>query len=166
MKSIAGESSDVQESAEWYIYNLDANATEGAFGANAKEKFVREGKYYTTMYADFAYQCLDDVNAYYLANSEDEEKPNYDEVYKIVYLNKITDRKVPANMAVVNVSNFSILLANLGKSALNAKQLRIFHSFCLFGSKSARAAWCARAEQAFLGWSEPVSGGGVTSQTS
>ena len=52
--------------ADWEIYSLDENTTEGSFGANTKERYKKDNKYYTTMFTDFPYKLLDGVNAYYL----------------------------------------------------------------------------------------------------
>ena len=91
--------------AQWYVYILDADTQVGAWGANTKAKFTKEGKYYTTMFTDFNYQLLDDVKAYYIANDES----SIDEEEKMVYFTEITSKMVPANMAVVlecsNVQN-------------------------------------------------------------
>lgn len=85
-------------SAEWYVYDLSGSSAEGAFGANTKAKYTDgEGKYYTTMFADFAYQCGEGVKAYYLPATEE----SYDAEEKRVYFTEISSGKVPANMAVV-----------------------------------------------------------------
>jgi hypothetical protein len=97
MKSTADLDGFDQESAQWYVYALDANTTEGAFGANTKSKYIKEGKYYTTMYADFPYKCLDGVKAYYLKH----EEATYDQELNVVYFTEVEGGKVPANMAVV-----------------------------------------------------------------
>ena len=87
----------VEGSDEWYVYTLDANTTEGAFGANTKSKYIKGEKYYTTMYADFPYQCLDGVKAYYLKHDES----TYNEDLNMVFFTEVPGGKVPANMAVV-----------------------------------------------------------------
>ena len=87
----------IDESAEWYIYTLDENSTVGAFGANAKEKYTRKGKYYTTMYTDFPYQCKDGVKAYYLTKDDNENV----ETEHVVHFTEIENGVVPAYMAVV-----------------------------------------------------------------
>ena len=84
-------------SDEWYVYALDANTTVGAFGANTKSKYIKGEKYYTTMYADFPYKCLDGVKAYYLKH----EKASYNQDLNMVFFTEVPDGKVPANMAVV-----------------------------------------------------------------
>ena len=71
MKTIADLSGFDSNEAEWYVYVLDENTTDGAFGANTKSKFTSDGKYYTTMYTDFPYKLLDDVKAYILPISEE-----------------------------------------------------------------------------------------------
>ncbi len=83
----------------WEVYFLESDATEGAFGANTKAKFTRDGKYYTTMYTPFAYQLLDDVKAYYLPI--DEELTSYDEENNSVSFTEVTGGKVPAHTAVI-----------------------------------------------------------------
>lgn len=97
MKSTADLSGFDPESSQWYVYVLDANTTDGAFGANTKSKYIKEGKYYTTMYADFPYQCLDGVKAYYLKH----EEATYDQELNVVYFTEVPNGTVPANMAVV-----------------------------------------------------------------
>ena len=85
-------------STEWYVYDLSGSMAEGAFGANTKAKYTDgEGKYYTTMFADFAYQCGEGVKAYYLPAIEE----SYDAEEKRVYFTEISSGKVPANTAVV-----------------------------------------------------------------
>ena len=93
-------------SAEWYVYDLSGSSAEGAFGANTKAKYTDgEGKYYTTMFADFAYQCGEGVKAYYLPATEE----SYDAEEKVVHFTEVPNGKVPANTAVVlecnNVQN-------------------------------------------------------------
>ncbi len=97
MKSTQDLSNFDPESAQWYVYILNSSTTEGALGANTKEKYTMEGKYYTTMYTDFAYQCYDDVKAYYLKGDE----TSYDSINNVVHFAEVPGGKVPANMAVV-----------------------------------------------------------------
>ena len=97
MKSTADLADFDPESAQWYVYTLDASTKEGALGANTKAKYIKGDKYYTTMYADFAYQCLDGVKAYYLKH----EEATYDQDLNMVFFTEVPDGKVPANMAVV-----------------------------------------------------------------
>lgn len=99
MKTLNGLTEDDQRSAEWYVYFLDENTTEGAFGANAKAGFTKEGKYYTTMYADFAYKCLDGVKAYYLDTQDNLQK--LQNGGRVVYFTEVPEGKVPAKTAVV-----------------------------------------------------------------
>ena len=99
MKTLSGLTEDDQRSAEWYVYFLDENTTEGAFGANAKAGFTKEGKYYTTMYADFAYKCLDGVKAYYLDTQDNLQ--NLQNGGRVVYFTEVPEGKVPAKTAVV-----------------------------------------------------------------
>ena len=82
----------------WYVYVLDENTVDGAFGANTKAKFTKDGKYYTTMYTTFPYQLLDGVKAYYLPASE---QTSYDEATNTVIFSEVSSGKVPANTAVI-----------------------------------------------------------------
>lgn len=86
-------------SADWYVYALNENTTEGAFGANTKAKFTRDGKYYTTMFTDFPYKCIDGVTAYYLDIDREEFEHELEE-HK-VHFTVVPEGKVPAYMAVV-----------------------------------------------------------------
>ena len=101
MKTIQGLSSDEQSAAEWTLYSLDETTTEGAFGANTKAKFTKEGEdgetyYYTTMYTDFPYKMLDGVNAYYLVFNED-----FTHITDRVVFTQVDGDVVPANTAVI-----------------------------------------------------------------
>lgn len=104
MKTIRDLSGTEQSAAEWTLYSLDETTTEGAFGANTKAKYTKEGKYYTTMYTDFPYQLLDGVNAYYLVFNEE-----FTEITDRVVFTQVTGNKVAANTAVIlecdNVQN-------------------------------------------------------------
>ena len=104
MKTIKDLSEEEQDAAEWTLYSLDESTTEGAFGANTKAKYTKEGKYYTTMYTDFPYQLLDGVNAYYLKFNEE-----FTEITDRVVFTPVEGGKVAANTAVVlecdNVQN-------------------------------------------------------------
>ena len=87
---------------DWEVINLTESQIEGAFGANANAKYSQVTeygrKYYTSMYAPFAFQLLDGVNAYYLNPEED----NYDEVTNTLTLSKIPAGEiVRANMPVI-----------------------------------------------------------------
>ena len=98
MKTIQSLGSNFNaETAKWYVYALDENTTEGAFGANTKAKYTKDGYYYTTMYTDFPYRLLDGVEAYYLTLHDH----SYDEANNIVKFQKVTTNEVRANMAVV-----------------------------------------------------------------
>ncbi len=105
MKSF-GENDD-DAATYWSLYTLDETTTEGAFGANTKAKFTKEGKdgknyYYTTMYTDFPYKLLDGVNAYYLTLPEGgmhELEEEFDH-HNVVFM-QVNGDKVPANMAVI-----------------------------------------------------------------
>lgn len=104
MKTIQGLSDDERSASEWTLYSLDETTTEGAFGANTKAKFKKDGKFYTTMYTDFPYQLLDGVKAYYLVFDE-----NFTEITDRVVFTQVTGNKVAANTAVIlecdNVQN-------------------------------------------------------------
>lgn len=96
MKTTDGLSNDVLKSSEWTVYILDENTVEGAFGANTKAKFTKDGMYYTTMYTDFPYQLQDGVNAYYLVfNSE------FTEITDRAVFKQVEGDVVPAHLAVV-----------------------------------------------------------------
>ena len=86
--------------ADWEIYSLDENTTEGSFGANTKKKYTKENKYYTTMYTDFPYQLLDGVNAYYLRYN-----PEHSEITDRVVFDQVEAKNgvtiVPAETAVI-----------------------------------------------------------------
>lgn len=96
------------EEADWELYSLDETTTEGAFGANTKEKYTKDNKYYTTMFTDFPYKLLDGVNAYYLVYDE-----NFTEITDRVVFTQVKANNgvtiVPANTAVIlecqNVQN-------------------------------------------------------------
>ena len=101
MKTIQGLSTDEQSKAEWTLYALDEATTEGAFGANTKAKFTKEGEdgetyYYTTMYTDFPYKMLDGVKAYYLVFKEE-----LTHITDVVVFTQVNGNIVPANMAVI-----------------------------------------------------------------
>ena len=96
MKTTDGLGNSVVKTSEWTVYILDENTINGAFGANTKAKYTKEGKYYTTMYTDFPYQLLDGVKAYYLHTTEGA----YDSERNMVVFQEIKE-KVPANMAVI-----------------------------------------------------------------
>ena len=104
MKTIQGLSEEEQDAAKWTLYSLDETTTEGAFGANTKAKFTKDGKYYTTMYTDFPYQLLDGVNAYYLVPNAE-----YQEITDRVVFTQVEGGKVAKNTAVIlecdNVQN-------------------------------------------------------------
>ena len=82
---------------QWYVYILDENTTTGAFGANAKAKFTKDGKYYTTMYTTFPYQLLDGVKAYYLPADIE----HYNEDSHSATFQEVTSGKVHENTAVI-----------------------------------------------------------------
>lgn len=92
--------------ADWTLYSLDETTNEGAFGANAKEKYKKEGEdgimyYYTTMYTDFPYKLLDGVNAYYLVFDQGYVDITDRIVFTQVKANDDDETIVPANTAVI-----------------------------------------------------------------
>lgn len=86
--------------AEWEIYLLDENTTEGSFGANTKAKYTKDNNYYTTMFTDFPYKLLDGVKAYYLIYNEE-----FTEITDRVVFTQVEEKNgvtiVPANTAVI-----------------------------------------------------------------
>ena len=83
---------------DWDVTFLTEEQTAGAFGVTANARFESGGKYYTSMYAPFAYKLLDGVNAYYLHPDED----NYNEKTNTLTLTQIASGNVvPENMAVI-----------------------------------------------------------------
>lgn len=100
MKTIMDDPNADEESTYWTLYSLDETTTEGAFGANTKAKFTKDGKYYTTMYTDFPYQLLDGVNAYYLKYN-----PEYSEITDRIVFDQVEAKNgvtiVPAETAVI-----------------------------------------------------------------
>lgn len=83
---------------DWEVINLTEGQKDGAFGANANAKYTKGDKYYTSMYAPFAYKLLDGVNAYYLNPDDD----NYDETTNTLKLTQIPAGEiVRANMPVI-----------------------------------------------------------------
>lgn len=96
MKSALG--GDITDrSDQWYVYVLGEDQREGAFGANTKSKFTKDGKYYTTMYTTFPYQLLDGVKAYYLPADID----HYNQETHTASFAEVESRIVPANTAVI-----------------------------------------------------------------
>lgn len=96
MKSVIA-SAITDESDLWYVYSLSETQTEGAFGANTKVKYTKDGKYYTTMYTAFPYQLLDGVKAYYLPA----DISHYNEDTRTASFEEIESGIVPANTAVI-----------------------------------------------------------------
>ena len=87
-----------QKRIYWDVYFLTEDQVTGAFGANAKSKYTQDNKYYTTMYAPFAYRLLDGVTAYYLPFSNE----SYNEEHNTVVFKEIASGSiVPANTAVI-----------------------------------------------------------------
>lgn len=98
MQAIDNMNANSQAKAYWDIYFLTEEQVEGAFGANAKAKFTQENKYYTTMYAPFAYKLLDGVTAYYLPFSSESYNQ---EKNKLIFKKIASGSVVPANTAVI-----------------------------------------------------------------
>ena len=87
-----------QKRIYWDVYFLTEDQVTGAFGANAKSNYTQDSKYYTTMYAPFAYRLLDGVTAYYLPFSNE----SYNEEHNTVVFKEIASGSiVPANTAVI-----------------------------------------------------------------
>lgn len=83
---------------DWDIIYLTEAQKDGAFGVNANAKYTKGDKYYTSMYAPFAFKLLDGVNAYYLNPEED----NYDEKTNTLTLSQHpVGEIVQANMPVI-----------------------------------------------------------------
>ena len=61
------------------------------FGAKCAEKMENGGKYYTSMYTSFPYECIDGVNAYYVDGIEN----------GIVHCVPVPNNKVPSNTGVI-----------------------------------------------------------------
>ena len=79
-------------------WEITIMSEEAGFGINANDKYTRGGKYYTSMYAPFAYKLGAGVNAYYL----DLDADNYDETTNTLTLSQISSGNVvPENMAVI-----------------------------------------------------------------
>ena len=79
-------------------WEITIMSEEAGFGINANDKYTRGGKYYTSMYAPFAYKLGEGVNAYYL----DLDADNYDETTNTLTLSQISSGNVvPENMAVI-----------------------------------------------------------------
>lgn len=77
----------------WRFHHIDDDHLDNNyFGALPSPKTVKNGKYYTTMYTAFPYQCLDQVKAY----TVDEILNNGN-----VHLAEISDGIVPAYTAVI-----------------------------------------------------------------
>ncbi len=98
LQAIDNMNAENQAKAYWDIYFLTESQIEGAFGANAKARFTQEGKYYTTMYAPFAYKLLDGVTAYYLPFSSESYNQ---EKNKLIFKEIASGSIVPANTAVI-----------------------------------------------------------------
>ena len=82
--------------AKYYLDPLDYtnNTTkrdECYFGAKCAEKMENGGKYYTSMYTSFPYECIDGVNAYYVDGIEN----------GIVHCVPVPNNKVPSNTGVI-----------------------------------------------------------------
>ena len=98
LRSTNDMSADDEEATYWDIYFLTEDQVEGAFGAYAKSKFTQDKKYFTSMYAPFAYKLLDGVTAYYLPYSSESYN---EEKNKVVFTAISSGSIVPANTAVI-----------------------------------------------------------------
>ena len=83
-------------SYHWQVIPITRNSTDAYFGAMPSEKAKVDGKYYTTMYTAFPYECLDGVKAYTVDNINADGS---------VHLKEITSGKVPSKTAVVLACN-------------------------------------------------------------
>ncbi len=82
-----------QSQYEWQFIPITRDDKEFAFGAKPSENCVNDGKYYTTMYADFAYELLDGVKAYIVTEA--------DPTTGKVTMEQIEGNKVPKQTAVI-----------------------------------------------------------------
>lgn len=77
----------------WRFHHIDEeHLNDNYFGALPSPNTVKNGKYYTTMYTAFPYQCLDNVKAYLVDKILEDGS---------VHLVEISDGIVPANTAVL-----------------------------------------------------------------
>lgn len=84
--------SDETDAARFYLDPLDAEHKDSYyFGAKCAEKMENGGKYYTSMYTSFPYECIDGVNAYYVDGIEN----------GIVHCVPVPNNKVPSNTGVI-----------------------------------------------------------------
>lgn len=80
----------------WQVVPITRDSKEAYFGAMPSEKAKVGGKYYTTMYTAFPYECLDGVRAYTVNRIEDNGT---------ISLKEIKSGKVPSKTAVVLACN-------------------------------------------------------------
>ena len=84
--------SEETDAARFYLDPLDAEHKDSYyFGAKCAEKMENGGKYYTSMYTSFPYECIDGVNAYYVDGIEN----------GIVHCVPVPNNKVPSNTGVI-----------------------------------------------------------------
>lgn len=79
-----------------YVWNFriidEENFSENYFGAQPSAGTLKNGKYYTTMYTAFPYECRDGVKAYTIDKMTEEG---------LAHFKPVPDNKVPAYTAVV-----------------------------------------------------------------
>ena len=94
---LTGSTSGTSANTHWSLEPItSASMDKFYFGAKCGAKFTDgEGKYYTTMYTYFPYQCMDGVKAYYA------KEANVTDGVGEVICKEITSGKVPANTAVI-----------------------------------------------------------------
>lgn len=90
--SLYNRGEDNEAQSEWYIDIIDEDNPDNYFGALPDANCVKGGKYYTTFYTSFPYQCLDGVKAYTIDKLNENGQP---------HLLEIKNGKVPANTAVI-----------------------------------------------------------------
>ncbi len=77
----------------WTFHPLDEeHLDENYFGAEPSQGTLKDGKYYSTMYTAFPYECRDGVKAYTVDKFTEEGLP---------HLKPVPNGKVPANTAVI-----------------------------------------------------------------
>lgn len=123
--------------SKWDFKKID-NDTE-YFGLNPKENVVIEGKYYTTLYADFSIQLPNGMKAYYI----DQHIYDTDHVQEpIAELKEIADGKIPAATPVIiecssntaEDNKVTIISENLSKISGNELAGRYFCNIIFKGT--------------------------------
>lgn len=95
---------DANKRYRWKFHIIDEeHLNENYFGAQPSSGTKQDGKYYTTMYTAFPYQCLDGVKAYIIDKYLDNGK---------AHLRELTQDIVPANTAVILECNSTQAIGN------------------------------------------------------